>query len=531
MITNKREGGVPDPLEFQRRFAEMFRTPPPPKPEADGGGVDDGQTPQEKPPTIRFDMKPEELEAYLNQYVIKQGQAKEILATKICTHFNRMRLEENRGGEQDDVGNIKNNIILIGPTGVGKTYLIKLIAGKIGVPFVKGDATKFSETGYVGGDVEDLIRDLVRGADGDLDTAQYGIVYIDEIDKIASSGTVVGPDVSRTGVQRALLKLMEETEVDLRVPHDLASQMEAVMQFQRTGKLEKKKINTKHILFIVSGAFNGLEDIIKRRLNKQAIGFGSEQRPRGDTTETYLKQVKSEDLIQYGFESEFVGRVPVVAVLEELTVDDLYQILKNPNNSVIMGKKRDFEAYGIQIEFEDAALRRIAELAAEERTGARGLVSVCERVLLKFEKKLPSTDIRRFMVTEDIVNDPERGLTRLLTVESVREYEEEFFRTHGIRLTFSDRALEILGARAQAEGISAGALCRRLLEDYGYGLKLVQRDVFVVTEEVLDDPKGVVDRLIKAFYSREHEPQGAEVVEPDETHEGVRAATSDELLR
>jgi ATP-dependent protease Clp ATPase subunit len=207
--------------------------PPTPKPEADDGGQDDGVKTEAKPEEIQFDMKPEELEAYLNQYVVRQDQAKEILATKICTHFNKIRLGEPE--DEAGVGHIKNNILMIGPTGVGKTYLIKLIARKIGVPFVKGDATKFSETGYVGGDVEDLVRDLVRDADGDIVRAQFGIVYIDEIDKIAASGSAVGPDVSRTGVQRNLLKLMEETDVDMRVPHDLASQMEAMMHFQRTG--------------------------------------------------------------------------------------------------------------------------------------------------------------------------------------------------------------------------------------------------------------------------------------------------------
>ena len=173
---------------------------------------------------IEFELKPEELIAYLDQYIIKQDQAKAILATKICTHFNRIRHRQaSHDTISDMVGSIKNNILMLGPTGVGKTYIIRLIAHKIGVPFVKGDATKFSETGYVGGDVEDLVRDLVREADGDLERAQYGIIYIDEIDKIASAHNLVGADVSRTGVQRALLKPMEETEIDLKVPHDQIS--------------------------------------------------------------------------------------------------------------------------------------------------------------------------------------------------------------------------------------------------------------------------------------------------------------------
>lgn len=364
---------------------------------------------------IHFDIKPEELETYLNEYIIKQDRAKEILATKVCTHFNRIKLSERykRFADYSHVGSIKNNIIMMGPTGVGKTYLIKLIAKKIGVPFIKGDATKFSETGYVGGDVEDLVRDLVQEADGDIERAQYGIIYLDEIDKIASSNNLIGPDVSRTGVQRALLKPMEETEVDLKVPHDIIAQMEAVEQYRRTGKREKRKVNTKNILFIMSGAFNGLDEIIKKRLHRQGIGFGADIRSRRDD-ENIMAHVKSEDLINYGFESEFIGRLPVIAIFESLECSDLYEILRNSNSPVVIGKKRDFRAYGIDIRFEDEALKKIAEYGYREKTGARGLVSAIERVLIQFEKKLPSTDIKRLVVTPEMVDDPDRALRQLL---------------------------------------------------------------------------------------------------------------------
>jgi len=234
-----------------------------------------GRDSKKKKGVPAFDMKPEDLEAYLNGYVVKQDRAKGVLSTKICTHFNRIR-SRGRHFTKDEpfsVGMIKNNILMIGPTGVGKTYLIKLIAQKIGVPFVKGDATKFSETGYVGGDVEDLVRDLVYEAKDDLRLAENGIVYIDEIDKIASCQNIIGHDVSRTGVQRALLKPMEETDVDLKVPHDPISQIQAIEQYRKTGKREKQVVNTKNILFIMSGAFEGLADIIKKRLKRQGIGF------------------------------------------------------------------------------------------------------------------------------------------------------------------------------------------------------------------------------------------------------------------
>lgn len=377
---------------------------------------------------INFDLKPEELVAYLDQYIVKQDNAKAILSTKICTHFNRIqRYQSSPEKIGDMVGSIKNNVLMVGPTGVGKTYMVKLIAKKIGVPFVKGDATKFSETGYVGGDVEDLVRDLVREADGSMETAQYGIIYIDEIDKIASSRNLVGADVSRTGVQRALLKPMEETEVDLKVPHDPISMLQEVERFRKTGKRDKSTVNTKNILFIMSGAFNGLADIINKRIAAKAIGFGASL-PSPENNEGALAQVKSEDLIAFGFESEFVGRLPVRAVFERLTQDDLFTILKNPNNPIILGKKLDFAAYDIDAKFEDPALKRLAENAFHENTGARGLVSAVENALLPFEKKLPSTAVSTFAVTREVIDKPEESLENILDVSRHAENDKAFDR-------------------------------------------------------------------------------------------------------
>ncbi|MEW6266178.1 MAG: AAA family ATPase [Thermodesulfobacteriota bacterium] len=377
---------------------------------------------------INFNLKPQELKDYLDQYIVRQDRAKSIIATKVCTHFNR--IQYNRSLPQEDggrsVGQIKNNIVMIGPTGVGKTYMIKLVAKKLGVPMVKADATKFSETGYVGGDVEDLVRQLYYESGEDKELAEHGLIYLDEIDKIASTPHLIGPDVSRTGVQRALLKPMEETEVDIKVPHDPVSQLQAIERYRRTGKIDRKTINTKNILFIVSGAFNELPAIIKKRMQSQAMGFTAEVTSK-ENDYLFLNHVRAEDLIEFGFESEFVGRLPVVAILDPLSEDDLYQILKNQNNPILTSKKKDFRSYGIDLKIDDQALACFARQAAQEKTGARGLVSAIERTLLSFEAILPSTSIRRACVTARTVADPEGDLKRLLEApdspDRVKDYE------------------------------------------------------------------------------------------------------------
>ncbi|MBN1105914.1 MAG: AAA family ATPase [Deltaproteobacteria bacterium] len=398
-------------------------------PKGEEAATEEGKGGEKKTKGPAMDMLPEELEAFLESFVVKQNQAKAVLATKISTHFNRIKYLHEHGGKKKTVGvgMIKNNVLMIGPTGVGKTYIIKLIAQKLGVPFVKGDATKFSETGYVGGDVEDLVRDLVYEANDDIELAENGIIYIDEVDKIASAKNIIGHDVSRTGVQRALLKPMEETDVDLKVPHDAVSQIQAIEHFRRTGKREKRVVNTKNILFIMSGAFGDLAEIIKKRLQKQGIGFEADVRSPEVPWEI-LKEVTAQDLIEFGFESEFVGRLPVVVVFDELTKGDLVEILMNPNNPIILSKRQDFKAYGIDIRFEDEALEKIAEMAAKERTGARGLVSAIEKVLIPFEKRLPSTSVRWFVVTPEVVDNPDAELSSLEICHDAPERLERFGR-------------------------------------------------------------------------------------------------------
>jgi hypothetical protein len=266
------------------------------------------------------------------------------------------------------------------------------------------------------------VRDLVREAGGDIRRAQYGIIYIDEIDKIAGSRTTYGPDVSRTGVQRALLKPMEETDVDLKVPHDVVSQMEALEQFRRTGKRERALVNTRNILFIMSGAFGEIEDIIEKRLNRQGLGFNAQLRSSG-AARSLMRSVKAEDLQHYGFESEFIGRLPVTAVFDPLSADDLCAILQNTASSVVLSKKKDFLAYGIDLRFEDEALRVIAQAAWQEKTGARGLVSALERVLLRFEKSLPSTAIRRLVVSHAMAADPDAAFADVMAGRGLEQME------------------------------------------------------------------------------------------------------------
>ncbi|MFK5952853.1 MAG: AAA family ATPase [Desulfobacterium sp.] len=428
---------IPDPQKIEKELGEFLN-------KKFGGKVkvlSPSMLPQEdktatgpiglkKKQVLDFNLTPWELISHLDQYVVGQKQAKSVLATKICTHFNRIRhLNDHPDSSGSITGNIKANILMLGPTGVGKTYLVKLIAKKIGVPFVKGDATKFSETGYVGGDVEDLIRDLVNEADDDIELAQYGIVYIDEIDKIAASPNLHGADVSRAGVQRALLKPMEETEVNLKVPHDPVSMMQELDSFQKTGKRSKKSVNTANILFIVSGAFSGLSEIVQKRITRQSIGFGASL-PRETPENELLKALKTEDLLKFGFESEFIGRLPVRSVLEPLTQKDLFTILRMPNNPVILGKRLDFAAYGIEAVFTEAALEAFASMAFKENTGARGLVSVIEETLIPFEETLPSTGISRFTITPEVLSAPEACLEKLLS----GEHEEAFARVHDVAL-------------------------------------------------------------------------------------------------
>ncbi|HPJ71060.1 MAG TPA: AAA family ATPase [bacterium] len=506
--------GAPDFQEMAREVGEYIRKrfgtapivtfaapqgaaapTPPPAPEAD------------REFTLRFDYTPRQVKEYLDRFVIEQEEAKKVLSIAVCDHYNHATRDL---GHEADYDYSKQNVIMLGPTGVGKTYLVKCIARLIGVPFVKSDATKYSETGYVGKNVEDMVRELVQRAEGDIRLAEYGIIYIDEVDKIAGSYSLSGKDVSGAGVQRNLLKLMEETEVPLRDPQDMTAQLEAMMEYQREGKVKNKVINTRNILFIVSGAFEELGEVVRRRIGRQAVGFGAENKLSRNKYH-YLASAATEDFIAYGLEPEFIGRLPVRVCLEELDEEDLFRILSGSEGSVIKQYIASFRSFGISLDFTEAGLRRIAAMAGREKTGARGLVTVCERLLRDFKYELPSTAVRAFTVDESLIDDPGKTLRRLTadadsdarreTNEAVARFARAFLAEHGIRLAFTPGAAELAGELARERGLSPERLCADLLADFPYGLRLAYGEEgeisFRVTRSALRNPRQHLTRLVK----------------------------------
>ncbi len=357
---------------------------------------------------LSFNFKPKEVYEYLDQFIIGQESAKKTLSIAICDHYNHIKKEQS--DESRILHYYKQNVLMLGPTGVGKTYLIKKLAELVGVPFVKADATKFTEAGYVGANVEDTVRDLVTKADGNVSLAQYGIVYIDEADKLAGSRRVAGKDITGRGVQNGMLKLLEETEVEAKNPFDMMAQMNSMMM----GGKDKgpKTINTRNILFIFSGAFSGLEDIVKKRLNFSRIGFDTQKSMKHDID--YFSLVTTKDLMDFGLEAELVGRLPVRVHLNDLSEDDLFHILVDSKESILHQYTDAFHSYGITIEYTIDALREIAKLSYEEKTGARSLMTVIERTLREYKFELPSLGLDFLKVDKDIVRNPQESLKKII---------------------------------------------------------------------------------------------------------------------
>ncbi len=463
-----------------------------------------------------FDFLPRDIKAHLDRFVIQQDEAKKVLSIAVCDHYNHVnyvrRLEREDALRAEQTEYAKQNVILVGPTGVGKTYLIKHIAELIKVPFVKADATKFSETGYVGGDVEDLVRELVQKADGDVARAQFGIIYIDEIDKIASAGNMIGRDVSGRGVQTTLLKLMEETEVPLRSANDLQGQLQAAFEFQKRGKAKRETISTRHILFVVSGAFERLKAQVSRRITQGQIGFQNETIEVLDND--VFKHVTTGDFVEYGFEPEFIGRLPVRVVCEELAADDLYKIMKFSEGSILRQYERAFRAYGIEISFEDEALLLIAGAAALEKTGARGLLTVWEKLFRDYKYHLAGSGLTQLRVTEELVREPARVLERLMAEGHQQEkaalmleaqmFADRFSGEHGVEFRFDESALQRLVERAGAERMKMSDLCAHLFKDFQFGLSLIRKNTgrsqFLLDASAVDAPDKFLSDLVLQSY-------------------------------
>lgn len=353
-----------------------------------------------------FALKPTDIVRHLDRFVIGQTEAKKVLAVALCDHFQHVRL--TLAGQEAPFYQ-KQNVLLLGPTGVGKTHLIRSAAELIGVPFLKADATKFSETGYVGGDVDDLVRDLVRRAGGNALQASHGIIYLDEVDKLAGRSEGGGRDVSGRGVQTNLLKLMEDGDVPLVSPNDVNAQIQSAMAAARgSSPGGPDSVSTRNILFIASGAFSGLETIIRHRLEEAA------EKPKGRSKAAEGKDATTGDLIRFGLEPEFVGRLPVRVACHGLDAGDLFNVLRKSESSLIHQYERSFAAYGIKIRFRDDGLRRLAELAKEEETGARGLMTVLERTFRDLKFRLPSSKVQTVTVTAALVSDPLTAMKDLL---------------------------------------------------------------------------------------------------------------------
>jgi len=361
--------------------------------------------------------KPHEIFSILNDYVVGQDKAKKVLSVAVYNHYKRVKYGYN--STKDDIEIQKSNILLVGPTGCGKTLLAQTLAKILNVPFAIADSTALTEAGYVGEDVENILLKLIQNADFDIKKAETGIIYLDEVDKISrkSENPSITRDVSGEGVQQALLKILEGTEANVP-PHG----------GRKHPHQDFIQINTSNILFICGGTFAGLDKIIEKRLNKNTIGFITEKiQKKSEKIDNLFSQVLPEDLLKYGMIPEFVGRLPVMSTLSSLNENDLVRILTEPKNSLVKQYKKIFSMDGVELIFKPDALTALADVATKRGTGARGLRSIMEEIMLEVMYDIPlRQDVKKCVITKDVVQS---SITPLLitdseNVEIVRDQEK-----------------------------------------------------------------------------------------------------------
>ena len=513
---------------------------------------------EEKKKSIKLNVpKPKQIKAALDEHCIGQDEAKKALAVAVHNHYKRIQsgltgktksdnkiITTNTDG--DDIEIEKSNILLLGPTGSGKTLLARTLARMLDVPFAIADATTLTEAGYVGDDVENIVLRLLQAADYDVKRAQIGIIYVDEVDKLcrgeqgptSGQGGVPG----NRGVQNTFLKVMEETEISIQKQSGMIPQI-----FLGGGDAAPQRISTKHVLFIFSGAFTGLDERLKQKHVPKNMGFlggdhHDEEDDEDDVPKSYLKQATSADFVDAGLETEFIGRIPVRVAVDPLGARDLELVLLQSEGSVLRQYERDFEGYGVDLTVSRDAIAVIAKKAADEKTGARGLVTVLERTFREFKYELPCAGITELHCDAATVENPRATLDRLL--EGVSEQrddvrkadaarvEAEFFALHSLNVTLGDSLVDFLMAEAKAHPErSVRGLCAPLLDDTSLAAALhtIQKrtgSIPALPLELLLDREATVKRWLDDLPEAEAEDDDSD--DEDDDAKPVASASSED---